>query len=364
MKPNIKHHIKRLPHHPKIVITISLIIALAVGIFGYVQINKKVPMPVITNNPNIGTDNNSSLPQNLTLGFLSGGRINSVSVKAGDKVTKGQILATLDAGSTQGALAQAKAAYQTAQANYQKIINGATGAMIDVAKATVNTAQVNLDGVTKQQNVLVANAYANLLNSTITATPNTDQSLPAPIITGTYVKNTEGTITLTVNQGGQTGFFSISGIVNGTGIESTTTQEPLLDTGLDIKFPTGSSYLGTTWTINIPNTTAPNYLANYNAYQAALETKTQAMGNAQATLDQANASLTALVTAARPEDVATAQAQVANAQGAVQIAQAAYENTIITAPTDGTIVSVAITPGQIATPNAPAIQFISLTSTN
>ncbi len=360
----MKQQIKWLTHHPKRVIIISLIIAIAIGFFGYKEINKNVPTPFIPDISSTSTDTNSSLPQNLTLGFLVGGRIQTVSVKAGDKVVKGQVLATLDAGNTEGTLAQAKAAYETAEANYQKIINGATGSAIDVAKAAVNSAQVNLDGVTKQQNTLVANAYANLLNSTITATSNTDLSLPAPTITGTYTSSTEGTITLVVNQGGQAGYFSITGIENGTGIVSTTTPEPILDTGLDIEFPAGSSYLGTTWEINIPNTTAPNYLANYNAYQSALVAKTEAISNAQASLDQANASLTALVTAARPEDVAAAQAQVDNAQGAVQIAEAAYENTIITAPADGTIVSVAIAPGQIATPNAPAIEFISLTSSN
>ena len=358
----MKQHIKSLPHHPKRVIVISLIIAGIIGFFGYKEINKKVPTPVITNTSSVSSD--SSMPQDLTLGFLVGGRIQSVSVKAGDKVTKGQVLAALDAGNTIGALAQAKAAYATAEANYQKIINGATGTTIDVAKAAVNSAQVNLDGVTKQQNLLVTNAYSNLLNSTITATSNATISLPPPTITGTYTKNIKGVLSIIVNQGGQNGFFSVSGIVNGTGIVSTTTPEPILDTGLQIEFPAGSSYLGTTWTINIPNTTAPNYLANYNTYQSALETQTQIVSNAQAALDQANASLTALATAARPEDVAAAQAQVDNAQGAVEIAQAAYENTIITAPADGTIVSVAIEPGQIATPNSPAVEFISLTSTN
>ena len=360
----IHKHIKSLPHHPVRVIIISLIIAGVIGFFGYKEINKVVPTPVITNNTSTTATDNSTLPQDLTLGFLAGGRINTVSVKAGDKVTKGQVLATLDAGNTMGALSQAKAAYATAEANYQKIINGATSAAIDVAKAAVNTAQVNLDGVTKQQTLMVQNAYANLLNSTITATSDANISLPSPIITGTYTKNTEGAITLSINQGGQTGYFTIGGVASGTGIVSTTTPEPIVDTGLEIEFPAGPSYTGTTWTINIPNTIAPNYLANYNAYQTALETKTQQIGNAQAVLDQANASLAALVTAARPEDVATAQAQVDNAEGAVQIAEAAYENTIITAPADGTIVSVAIAPGQIATPNAPAIEFISLTSSN
>jgi len=357
-------HIKSLPHHPKRVIAISLVLALAIGIFGYKEINKKTLPPVVEDNSTINTNNNSSLSQNLSLGFLTGGRIKSVSVKAGDKVLKGQILATLDAENTQGALTQAEAAYETAKANYQKIINGATGSAIDVAKAAVNTAQVNLDGITKQQNILLANAYANLLNSALTAKSDTDTSIPSPIITGTYTKNIEGTITIVINQGGTGGYFAIGGIATGTGIISTTIPEPILDTGLYIEFPTGFSYVGTTWKINIPNNTAPNYLANYNAYQVAQETKNQAIANAQATLDQANASLTALVAAARPEDVATAQAQVDNASGAVQIAQAAFQNTIILAPSDGTVVSVAIAPGQIATPNSPAIEFTSNVSAN
>jgi len=355
----MKEHIKSLPHHPKRVIVISLIVAIAIGIFGYIKINKKTSTPVVIDNSSVNGNNNSSLPQNITLGFLASGRIKSVSVVAGDKVSKGEVLATLDAGSTLGALSQAKAAYETAKANYQKIINGATGSTIDVAKAAVNTAQINLDGVTKQQNTLVTNAYANLLNSTLVAKSDENISLPPPLITGTYIKNIEGTITLTINQGGQTGYFTIGGIDAGTGIASTTTPEPILDTGLYIEFPVGNSYVGTTWKINIPNDTAPNYLANYNAYQTALQAKNQTISNAEAVLDQANASLTALVTAARPEDVAVAQAQMDNAEGAVQIAQAAYENTIITAPNDGTVVSVAITVGQIAIPNAPAILFIS-----
>ncbi|MDR3519522.1 MAG: biotin/lipoyl-binding protein [Candidatus Pacebacteria bacterium] len=353
---------KSLLNHPKQIIIISLVIAAIIGVYGYQKINKYIPTPVIQDNTNadvIEGGSNPSMPQDISLGFLAGGRINSISVKAGDKVVKGQVLATLDAGNTQGALAQAQAAYESAKASYQKIINGATSSAIDVAKAAVNSAQVNLSGVTEQQKLLVANAYANLLNSTIVAKSNTDVSLPAPSITGTYAGSTEGTINLVINQGGQSGYFSISGIVNGTGIVSTTTPEPILSTGLYVEFPTGTSYLGTTWNIPIPNNTAPNYLANYNAYQSALQTQTQAVSNAQATLDQANASLDALVTAARPEDVAAAQAQMDNAEGAVQIAQAAYENTIITAPDNGTVVSVAITPGQIATPNSPAIDFTS-----
>ena len=352
----IHKHIKSLPHHPKRVIIISLIVALAIGIFGYAEINKT---PATTVVPVTNTDTDIASAQNLTLGFLVGGRIASVSVKAGDMVTKGETLATLDAGNAEGALSQAKAAYAIAQANYQKIINGATGSAIDVAKAAVNAAQVNLDGVTKQQKLLVANADTNLLNSIIVATLDGDTSITPPSITGTYTEGTEGTLTFTVNQTGNTGYITFSGLASGTADASTTVPEPIGNTGLYIEFSSIAPYAGTTWNINIPNTNAANYLANYNAYQSALQTQSQAVANAQSALDQANASLSALVSAARPEDVATAQAQVSNAEGAVQIAEAALQNTIITAPADGTVVSVTIAPGQIAMPNAPAIIFTS-----
>ncbi len=353
----VHRHIKSLPHHPLRVIIISLIIAGAVGAYAYVKINQPVSAPVINDTSSV---NEGVSSRDLTLGFLAGGRIRSVSVKAGDKVKQGQVLAALDAGNTAGALAQAKAALATAEANYQKIINGATGSAIDVAKAAVHTSEVNLDGTTKQQNILVQNAHANLLNSTLTAKPAVDSTLASPTVSGFYNKDTEGVITLTVNQGGTNGgYFSISGIASGSGNLSSTTPQPIADTGLYITFPDSVSYVGTSWNISIPNKTAGNYLSNYNAYQSALETKSQAIGSAQAVLDQANASLTALVTAARPEDVAVAQAQVDNARGAVEIAQAAYMNTIITAPSDGVIISVIIAPGQIALPNAPAIEFMS-----
>jgi multidrug efflux pump subunit AcrA (membrane-fusion protein) len=359
-------HIKSLPHHPKRVIIISLIIALAIGSFGYIEINKHIVPPVITNNSDLTIGSPS---QDLTLGFLAGGRINTVSVKAGDKVKKGQVLATLDAGNTQGALIQAQAAYD-------KIINGATGPTIDVAKAAVNTAQVNLDEITKQQNLLVENAYNNLLNSTLGAVPEngTDDYTP-PTITGTYLLGQEGVINLNLYYSSGGASFSTSGLVNSTGMLNSTIAQPIGNSGLYISLPSieplGNSGLyavspsgtGTVslaegnWVINIPNKEASNYLANYNAYQLALQTKSQTIAIAQAALDQANANLTALVTAARPEDIAAAK-------GALEIAQAAYQNTIITAPSDGTIVSVAIAPGQIAIPNAPGIEFISLNSSN
>ena len=160
-----------------------------------------------------------------------------------------------------------------------------------------------------------------------------------------------------MNQSGNNGYITFSGVSDGTTVASTTVPQPLGDSGLYIEFTSLSPYLGTTWVINLPNKNAPNYLTNYNAYKTALENKNQLIESAQAVLDQANASLVSLISKARAEDLAIAQAQVDNAKGAEQIAEASYKNTIITAPSDGQIVSVLITEGQIAIPNASAIEF-------
>ena len=350
----MKEYIKQLPHQPKKIALISFVLALLVGILGYIQINKRVLVPAKTS-ATLSADTNFS--KDLTLGFLANGRIQSVSVKTGDRVAEGQVLATLDAENVRGALTQARAAYATAQANYTKILNGATGANIDVAKAAVHTAQVNLDGTTKQQDTLVKNFYKNLLNSNIEALPTQDvNNYVAPIISGTYTKNIEGQIKISIYYTGSGGSFTVSGITTYDGTMSATIPQPIGDTGLFIKFPSNTSTISN-WTIDIPNKKASNYLANYNAYQLALQTQSQVITNAQALLDQATSTLSALVSKARPEDIAVAQAQVDNASGAVEIAQAAYNATIIKAPSDGYITSVNITPGQIATANAPAIQF-------
>ncbi len=347
-------------HQPKKVASVSLIIAIAIGVFGYIKINK-VPVKSVANDTSMESVSSISSPQNVTLGFLSPGRIKSVFVKSGDKVKKGKILATLDAGNAIGALSQARAAYDIAQANYQKIINGATGPTIDVAKAAVNTAKVNLDEGTKQQNILVQNAYKNFLNSTPEALPTSGQSdYTAPTISGNYNKDTEGDIKISVYYTGNGPSFNTSGIASGSGLVTTITPQPIGDSGLYIKFPSTSSTNITDWTISIPNKKASNYVVNYNAYQLALQTKNQVISSFQAVLDQANASLSALVATARPEDVATAKAQIENASGVLQIADAAYKNTIIVAPSDGIITAVYISEGQIATQSAPAIEFLAL----
>ena len=347
---------------PLLVIAISLVIAGGVGTYVHYRVNRAPALQYVKATAGtiaVGGDTGTN-EAHLTLGFLSGGKIQTVAAKVGATVHAGDTLATLDPGNTAGALTEAKAALAAATASYQKLLNGATGPTIDATKTAVNTATVNLKQVTAAQDLLVQHAYSALLNVSPTAYSNDPSNIEdtPPTISGSYTLDRAGTIYVhTYSSGSLSGLsFDTTGLATTTKSAMATTPQPIGNTGLFIQFGNNAKP-NRTWLITLPNTQADGYVAALNAYQSAKQTHDQAIAAAQAALDQANANLSVVVAKARPEDVAAAEAQVEQAKGAVQVAQAAYNNTLITAPTDGTISAVRITPGQLAVPNTPAIEM-------
>ena len=345
----MKNNVTKVLGKPKIIIPTVLIVALVLGVFIYKFVGYGPKNELSTTTLDVSVDQIKD-GQVVDLAFPKTGRVAAVYVKQGDAVKKGKILANLDYTDVRGAL-------EIAKANYQKLINGATGADIDVAKATVETAQVNFDTVTKQQNLAVESAYRNLLNSTLEVVSDGEVSnYIAPTISGNYILNKEGDVKITVyyTTGGSS--FLASGIldnING-GVNSVVPQ-PIGDSGLYIKFPSINSSNVSNWVIHIPNKKASNYVSNYNAYQSALESQKRLIAIAQANLDQANTILLQRISNARPEDVAAAS-------GALQVAQGAYDNDFIYAPADGTITAVNMGVGEIALANARVISMITKSS--
>lgn len=297
----------------------------------------------------------------LDLSFKSSGIVTSVRVAVGDKVEAGQILAILDQSDQQAALTTARGALAQAQANYQKVITGAGNEDIALAQkgvaaaqTTLNNAKKSLDDATAQEQVLVANAYRTLLNTGLAATPATSNiNTSDPTISGTYTGTQGGTYT--IREQGTT--YSVAGLEDGPPTYiSTVTPQPLGSKGLYVTFPSGYKTGYDTWTVSIPNTNSSSYVTDYNAYQAALQTQTVALSSAQAAvdssqaaLDQQTAQLNLKTAQAQPADVASAQAQILSAEGQVQTAQSALDNTVLRAPAKGTITSVDVKAGELAT---------------
>ena len=293
----------------------------------------------------------------LNLAFKASHTVHSVNVVVGDVVHKGDVLATLDNGSELGSLTQAQAAVKSAQANYQKTQEGATDEEVAVAQVALANAQLELQHTITTQNTLVENARRTMLSSGLVALSTTQNTSTTgtPTILGTY-SGDAGTYTINVYTTGNGGYFSFSGLESGSNAINTSIPVLLGTKGLFIQFPTNFSYANATnWTVTIPNTQSTTYVANYNAYQSALDTQKSATQLAQSAVDTAAAQLDLKKAKARPSDLDAADASVLSAQGQLQSAEASYENTIIRAPSDGTITHVDTKIGELATALTPVI---------
>lgn len=297
----------------------------------------------------------------LNLGFQTGGVVIQIFVKEGDKVKAGQTLATLNQASAGATLTSAQGSLAQAQANYEKVVQGSTNTQIAVTRQAVSSAQVALNNASTslastqdQQATAVNNAYKTLLNTSITAVAssgNTDTV--TPIITGTYTGSNVGVYNLSLYATGNGLQFQVSGLETASGnVRNQPTQMGTY--GLYIQF-NGSPATGDTWMVSIPNTFAIAYVANFNAYQSALQAQTSAISaaqgqvqSAQSALAQAEATLNNQLAQASSADINGVKAQILSAQGQVAAAQAALSNTILKAPLDGTITQVDIKIGEQA----------------
>ncbi len=109
----------------------------------------------------------------INLSFQAPGQVGDIAVKVGQKVKKGDVLASLDAKNIQFAYQSAQAAYAAAQAQLNLALAGAKDQNIQISEATVAQAQANLDKANNDlQNakVTTANDIANADLAVKTAT--------------------------------------------------------------------------------------------------------------------------------------------------------------------------------------------------
>ncbi len=291
----------------------------------------------------------------LDLSFNKASVVKSVKANVGDVVKSGDILATLDQGQALASLTQARGTLLGAQAKYDKTLAGASNEDIALAEVSLKNAQTDLENTKNNQATIVGNAYQALLNSTVAAfSVSSSDNQMAPTVSGTYTLGKEGEIRISVPQAGSGSYFNVSGLINYGGIFSNTTPQPIGNSGLYILFPANFSSQND-WIITIPNKKATSYLTNYNAYQNALQNQTSAAGSAQSLVDQKQAELNLKKAAATSTDLNIAEADVLSAQGTLQSAQSAYEDTIIRAPAAGTITKVDIKYGELSEAGKPVI---------
>ncbi len=256
----------------------------------------------------------------LSLGFEQSKMISSIRVYVGQKVKKGDILASLSNGNERAALSSAKGALLAAQARYKKVLEGSSS-------QEVKLAQVQLD-----------NAKRTLLSEGLEATPEDPLNTLAPTISGTYT-GSEGVYRIEINTLAQN-TLEYGGLENGTVRASEITPVRLGTKGLYIQFPAGTLKQltnGMVWTVTIPNRESEAYIIN------------------KAAVDEKEAQLAITQATARQPDIDAALADVITAQAGVDTANATLEKTILRAPADGTITAVNVKVGEIAQIGTDAI---------
>ncbi len=151
---------------------LALILAVG-GYYAYAQLNpvaavaqtRTVTAAIGTVTSSVAASGKVTSPGDIGLVFSTNGILTSVRVQVGQKVTRGQLLATIDSTAATTALAQA-------QLSYRKSLLSVTSAQQNIQTAQTNldnarqAAQTNLDSAKLNAQQNVTNAQTNLDNAT------------------------------------------------------------------------------------------------------------------------------------------------------------------------------------------------------
>lgn len=292
----------------------------------------------------------------LNLSFKTADMVSRVNVVNGQKVKKGQVLASLESGNESASVTQAMGGLRSARATLQKVKEGATTEELRVTQTAYDNAVRDLDKVKKTQDSLVENARRVLYSQYLEAVPNVTGIITnPPTISGSYSLDTEGFYKVSIYNTGAGAYYSVTGQSSNLGTVDAGTPKPMGTEGLFITFPFGFVSTGIDWIVSIPNKTSNYYTTNYNAYLSAKQNRDLAISQAQSVVDARRADLDLKIAGARTADVDIAEANVTVAEGMYQNAVANLEKKILRSPTDGTITKIDIKVGEQAVSLTPVI---------
>jgi multidrug efflux pump subunit AcrA (membrane-fusion protein) len=296
----------------------SIVLALGIAAIAFFAIRAATKAPVetryVTATASKGTIVQSvsatgqiTTSETLDLKPQTSGTVVSIRAKAGQQVTKGQLLFTIDPSDAQKALRNAQNSLSQAKLDLASAQASATSNQSDLQKA-------------------VTNAYATLLSGGLEAVPSDFMTtgFTPPTVSGNYTLGKEGTFTITTygSQGGTS--FEAAGMgINVYGYASSVNPQPIAGTGLFLTFPNNTN-AGLTWTIDIPNKNAPSYISNKNAYDNAVEN-----------LNQSESAVSSSAVTLQSKTLAVTQAEEAVAD-----ANDALADCYVRAPFDGVLASV------------------------
>ena len=246
-----------------------------------------------------------------SMGFSAGGKLVEVTVRAGDTITKGQILARLETEPLKLAVSQAQASVKAKQAALEKLKAQPTASDLAAAQAKVQAAQAGVQ--TAQYNLTVSQ------NSSSVAQTIRDREYEVSFYTNAYNE---------AQRKFQAGKID---------------QDRL---NLDYyNLQTAQERLNTARTQS----------------QITLSESNQSVASAQETLRQAQEDLAELKKGASQVDLTQAEANLQSAQANLKEAEVNLANAVLSAPFDGKVLSISALTGETVGENASFITIADLT---
>ena len=133
----------------KIIIIVVVLIIIIVAVFGFSRkpevkyTTAKVERGVVLQT--VSATGTVEAATKLDLRFVNSGKIEQINVKVGDKVENEMVLAQLDTKQLESQLTKAKASLSAANANYNKLVMGATAEDLQISQTAVDNAQIALN---------------------------------------------------------------------------------------------------------------------------------------------------------------------------------------------------------------------------
>jgi len=289
--------------------------------------------------------------------------VTEVFVKEGQEVRGGEVLATLASAQLVAQRNAATAELRSRNATFDQLTAGESTPVRAIASTNLKNAEQNLARIISEEAQKVANARKTLLSSSLFALSNDEnENATAPTISGSYTCEDEGTYTLEIyNSSAHSGYsYRYFGLEKGTSGVSTNQPSPLGECGLLLQFTDGDFYSGSTWTITIPNTFGPTYIAHANAYALALENQANAVAAAEDARVLAEQETAKTNAGPRSEEIRQMEADIDRAYAHIAEIDAQIKDRSIVAPFDGIITNVAVIAGE----SAQATPVITLLANN
>lgn len=209
-------------------------------------------------------------------------RIDAVNVVNGGHVKAGDVLLSFDKSSAyvDAESAQVKLAGAQLDLNTQREQSTNPNTTMRTLESDVSQLQTAIE----QDEKSIAQAYRDYLNANLTAESGNIGTIDRvkPTISGLYTGTQEGEYHITVyGSSADSGYsFRVTGLETDVQSVYVNTSVALGKRGLRISFPSNVQN-GDQWTVPLPNTHAPEYVENKEAYEKSVTNLTESISSAQ-----------------------------------------------------------------------------------